>query len=375
MRKTFSIVSASAPAPPPAPTPTASATVSSAPPSAPAAPLARSTDPLDLLPRAMPGARVAPAADSTVYAASSQVSDAAEPSPGSAGMNVAATARTTSVADVEMRPLDPGMSSLERPRKRPRSTTGPCESTPTAPAAPATPASALPSLAKARLSATSASILTAKRPREVPLPVQPLIQVSPRVYFAMFDGFLPSPALLNAHGGTHSAIFPRTAPKSAGMNAPPPQRLPFTPARNKAKTPEFAWAPNTIECKFTWFTIDRTAKGKHEYNTVPNQFAHLPFFDDWGPLNMSLVYQFCDLLNEYLTVCSRSLQLSNPANTTVKRPSLRDHGIVLYTSTRPRVKANAVAMLALRMVLIENKTPCEALHPFTTVRSVSKHFG
>lgn len=46
---------------------------------------------------------------------------------------------------------------------------------------------------------------------------------------------------------------------------------------------------------------------KYYYFTIDDQLLYLSFFQDWGPLNLAMVYKACILIHELLQVCSISL--------------------------------------------------------------------
>jgi cell division cycle 14 len=44
------------------------------------------------------------------------------------------------------------------------------------------------------------------------------------------------------------------------------------------------------------------------YFTVDDQLVYLSFFQDWGPLNLAMVYKACILFHELLQVCRQWLR-------------------------------------------------------------------
>ena len=46
---------------------------------------------------------------------------------------------------------------------------------------------------------------------------------------------------------------------------------------------------------------------KYYYFTIDDQLVYLSFFQDWGPLNLAMVYKACILIHELLQVSSSSL--------------------------------------------------------------------
>jgi cell division cycle 14 len=69
------------------------------------------------------------------------------------------------------------------------------------------------------------------------------------------------------------------------------------------------------------------------YFTMDDQLQYLSFFQDWGPLNLAMVYRTCIMIHSLL-----------------EDEELTNHGIVLYTSDDPYQKANAALLVALYAV-------------------------
>ncbi|KAL1743902.1 tyrosine protein phosphatase [Schizophyllum fasciatum] len=82
------------------------------------------------------------------------------------------------------------------------------------------------------------------------------------------------------------------------------------------------------------------------YFTLDDQLLYLSFFQDWGPLNMAMVYKACILIHELL-----------------EEESLRSYRLVLYASNDPRRKANAALIMALYVLIVLRRAPWEAFHP------------
>ncbi|PPR02462.1 hypothetical protein CVT24_002011 [Panaeolus cyanescens] len=82
------------------------------------------------------------------------------------------------------------------------------------------------------------------------------------------------------------------------------------------------------------------------YFTIDDQLLYLSFFQDWGPLNLAMVYKACILIHELL----EDKELSN-------------HRLVLYSSSDPRRKANAALLMALYVMIVQRRAPWEAFHP------------
>ncbi|EGO27274.1 hypothetical protein SERLADRAFT_334736, partial [Serpula lacrymans var. lacrymans S7.9] len=86
------------------------------------------------------------------------------------------------------------------------------------------------------------------------------------------------------------------------------------------------------------------------YFTVDDQLLYLSFFQDWGPLNLAMVYKACILIHELL-----------------EDKDLASHRLVLYSSDDPRRKANAALLMALYVMIVQRRAPWEAFHPIAEV--------
>lgn len=82
------------------------------------------------------------------------------------------------------------------------------------------------------------------------------------------------------------------------------------------------------------------------YFTIDDQLLYLSFFQDWGPLNLAMVYKACILIHELL-----------------EDKDLASHRLVLYSSDDPRRKANAALLIALYVMIVHRRTPWDAFHP------------
>ncbi|KAG6896682.1 hypothetical protein C0992_006755 [Termitomyces sp. T32_za158] len=82
------------------------------------------------------------------------------------------------------------------------------------------------------------------------------------------------------------------------------------------------------------------------YFTIDDQLLYLSFFQDWGPLNLAMVYKACILIHELL-----------------EDKELSSHRLVLYSSNDPRRKANAALLMALYVMIVQRRAPWEAFHP------------
>lgn len=86
------------------------------------------------------------------------------------------------------------------------------------------------------------------------------------------------------------------------------------------------------------------------YFTIDDQLLYLSFFQDWGPLNLAMVYKACILIHELL-----------------EDKELASHRLVLYSSNDPRRKANAALLMALYVMIVQRRAPWEAFHPIAEI--------
>ncbi|KAF9451742.1 phosphatases II [Macrolepiota fuliginosa MF-IS2] len=86
------------------------------------------------------------------------------------------------------------------------------------------------------------------------------------------------------------------------------------------------------------------------YFTVDDQLLYLSFFQDWGPLNIAMVYKACIYIHELL-----------------EDRDLAQHRLVLYSSDDSRKKANAALLMALYVMIVQRRAPWEAFHPIAEI--------
>ncbi|KAJ7179462.1 tyrosine protein phosphatase [Mycena filopes] len=122
--------------------------------------------------------------------------------------------------------------------------------------------------------------------------------------------------------------FPQPAPNPSVLN-----RLAAEPGNR----PRVRSRPRDPHASAT----DETAT--YYYFTIDDQLLYLSFFQDWGPLNIAMVYKACILIHELLEVVP--------------------HRLVLYSSDDPKRKANAALLLALFIMIVQRRAPWEAFHP------------
>ncbi|GLB33472.1 putative dual specificity protein phosphatase, N-terminal half [Lyophyllum shimeji] len=129
--------------------------------------------------------------------------------------------------------------------------------------------------------------------------------------------------------------FPHPAPQPYTLNLPAePSNQPRVRARPRGGP---AASPDDI-ASYYYFTID-------------DQLLYLSFFQDWGPLNIAMVYKACILIHELL-----------------EDKDLASHRLVLYSSDDPRRKANAALLMALYVMIVQRRAPWEAFHPIAEVQ-------
>jgi hypothetical protein len=76
----------------------------------------------------------------------------------------------------------------------------------------------------------------------------------------------------------------------------------------------------------------------------------MSFFQDWGPLNLAMVYKACILFHELLQVRRLCGLCHHSSSCRIKDRDLAGYGLVLYSSNDPRRKANAALLMALYVV-------------------------
>ncbi|KAN0140188.1 Protein-tyrosine phosphatase-like protein [Lactarius tabidus] len=85
---------------------------------------------------------------------------------------------------------------------------------------------------------------------------------------------------------------------------------------------------------------------KHYYFTIDDQLMYMSFFQDWGPLNVAMVYKACIYIHSLLI-----------------DEDLASHRLILYTSNDPQRKANAALLIALFSLIVQQRAPWEAFQP------------
>ncbi|KAF8665767.1 hypothetical protein AX16_000215 [Volvariella volvacea WC 439] len=147
---------------------------------------------------------------------------------------------------------------------------------------------------------------------------EPLCHFGDRLYFTTFPHPPPSPPTLNrlaAEPGNQPRV--RARPRGGPSASPDDNAL------------------------YYYFTID-------------DQLLYFPFFQDWGPLNIAMVYKACILIHELL-----------------EDKNLASYRLVLYSSDDPRRKANAALLMALYVMIVQRRAPWEAFHPISEIEFMS----
>ncbi|KAF9076565.1 protein-tyrosine phosphatase-like protein [Rhodocollybia butyracea] len=143
---------------------------------------------------------------------------------------------------------------------------------------------------------------------------EPLCCFNDRLYFTTFPHPAPNSETLNRLT-TDTNYRPRVRPRPRGFPATSPDE----------------------HASYYYFTID-------------DQLLYLSFFQDWGPLNIAMVYKACILIHELL-----------------EDKDLAAHRLVLYSSNDPRSKANAALLMALYVMIVQRHAPWEAFHPIAEI--------
>ncbi|KAG6831863.1 hypothetical protein H0H92_006980 [Tricholoma furcatifolium] len=142
---------------------------------------------------------------------------------------------------------------------------------------------------------------------------EPLCHFGERLYFTTFPHPAPHPRTLNVPGDSSNPPRVRARPRG-GPSASPDDMA-----------------------SYYYFTID-------------DQLLYLSFFQDWGPLNLAMVYKACILIHELL-----------------EDKELTSYRLVLYSSDDPRRKANAALLMALYVMIVQRRAPWEAFHPIAEI--------
>mmetsp|Transcript_51027 Transcript_51027/g.150419 ORF Transcript_51027/g.150419 Transcript_51027/m.150419 type:complete len:441 (+) Transcript_51027:113-1435(+) len=115
---------------------------------------------------------------------------------------------------------------------------------------------------------------------------------------------------------------------------------------------ELADAIQVIPDRLYWAALHcppRNTNRTH-YFSIDNDMMYEPFFADFGPLNLAMVYRYCKMLEAKLN-----------------DPSLADKRIVHYCAHEPKKRANAAALIGCYQVVVLHKPGDAAFDPFRGV--------
>merc|ERR1740123_416740 len=115
---------------------------------------------------------------------------------------------------------------------------------------------------------------------------------------------------------------------------------------------EPADAIKIIPDRLYWVVLHSPPKStlQSHYFSIDQQLVYEPFFADFGPLNLSMVYRYCKLLEAKLT-----------------DPSLQDKRIIHYCSHDPKKRANAACLICAYQVIVLGTQADMAFEPFRNV--------
>ena len=93
---------------------------------------------------------------------------------------------------------------------------------------------------------------------------------------------------LNHDHRLYFTSFAHPAPRQSALNGPLGEAL-----KPKIRGTSRGSAPVTpdVEARYYYFSVD-------------DQLVYTSFFQDWGPLNIAMVYKACILIHELLEVCT-----------------------------------------------------------------------
>ncbi|CAJ1340119.1 unnamed protein product, partial [Effrenium voratum] len=115
---------------------------------------------------------------------------------------------------------------------------------------------------------------------------------------------------------------------------------------------DLADAIEILPGRLSWVALHSAPRAsvKAHFFTVDHDFIYEPFFADFGPLNLSMVWRFCKTLEAKLA-----------------DPGLSDKRIVHYCSHDPKKRANAATLMSCFQVVVLRKSADEAYKPFASV--------
>jgi cell division cycle 14 len=112
---------------------------------------------------------------------------------------------------------------------------------------------------------------------------------------------------------------------------------------------ELADAIEIMPDRLYWCALHAKPKNtqKSHYFCIDTELVYEPFFADFGPLNLSMVYRYCKMLEAKL-----------------KDPGLADKRIIHYCSHDPKKRANAAFLICTYQVSVQNMPAEVAYEPF-----------
>eukprot|EP00418_Pyrodinium_bahamense_P037305 CAMPEP_0179208546 /NCGR_PEP_ID=MMETSP0796-20121207/104004_1 /TAXON_ID=73915 /ORGANISM="Pyrodinium bahamense, Strain pbaha01" /LENGTH=405 /DNA_ID=CAMNT_0020913497 /DNA_START=88 /DNA_END=1306 /DNA_ORIENTATION=- len=115
---------------------------------------------------------------------------------------------------------------------------------------------------------------------------------------------------------------------------------------------ELADAIEVIPDRLYWAALHTTPKNtlKSHYFCIDNELVYEPFFADFGPLNLSMIYRYCKMLE-----------------VKIMDPALAEKRIIHYCSHDPRKRANAACLVCAYQVIALGKCNLWHLHVPPTI--------
>jgi len=115
---------------------------------------------------------------------------------------------------------------------------------------------------------------------------------------------------------------------------------------------ELAEAIEVIPDRLYWAALHTLPKNtlKSHYFSIDTELVYEPFFADFGPLNLSMVYRYCKMLEAKLM-----------------DPSLADKRIIHFCSHDPKKRANAACLVCAYQVAALGKPAELAYEPFCAI--------
>lgn len=115
---------------------------------------------------------------------------------------------------------------------------------------------------------------------------------------------------------------------------------------------DLADAVEIVPDRLYWVALHSSPKpsAKSYFVSVDNELIYEPFFADFGPLNLSMIYRYCKLLEAKIA-----------------DPALANKRIVHYCSHDPKKRANAACLICAFQVIVLGKSADTAYQPFQGV--------